>query len=184
MDRRQQKTRMAIFSAFITLLNKKQFNQITVEEIINLANVGRATFYSHFETKDLLLKEFCQELFSHIFESDIGNENLHSHLFDCDSKSPTFLHLFSHLQKNDNHILELLSCENNSLFLGYFKQSLTNLIENQLYLFNKEKYYNLPKDFFINHVASTFVETVSYWINNGLKQSADEITEYFFIVLN
>ena len=37
MDRRQRKTREAIFSAFTELLSKKDFNQITVGEIINAA---------------------------------------------------------------------------------------------------------------------------------------------------
>ena len=59
MDRRKRKTREAIFSAFVTLLAKKDFSQITVGEIIEKADVGRATFYAHFETKDFLMKEFC-----------------------------------------------------------------------------------------------------------------------------
>ena len=48
MDRRKRKTREAIFSAFVTLLAKKDFSQITVGEIIEKADVGRATFYAHF----------------------------------------------------------------------------------------------------------------------------------------
>ena len=55
MDRRQKKTRDAIFKAFIDLLSKKHYNQVTVGEIIERADVGRATFYAHFETKDYLL---------------------------------------------------------------------------------------------------------------------------------
>ena len=69
MDRRQRKTKLAIFHAFTSLLAQKDYSQITVGEIIEKADVGRATFYAHFETKDYLLKAFCQELFCHIFDT-------------------------------------------------------------------------------------------------------------------
>jgi AcrR family transcriptional regulator len=59
MDRRQRKSRESIFSAFTDLLSEKDFTQITVGEIIERADVGRATFYAHFETKDYLLIELC-----------------------------------------------------------------------------------------------------------------------------
>ena len=71
MDRRQKKTREAIFKAFTELLAKKHFNQITVGEIIERADVGRATFYAHFETKDYLLKELCGELFLRYFKENL-----------------------------------------------------------------------------------------------------------------
>ena len=70
MDRRQRKTREAIFNAFTGLLSQKDYTQITVGEIIDRADIGRATFYAHFETKEILLKEFCRELFCHIFDAE------------------------------------------------------------------------------------------------------------------
>ncbi len=181
MDRRKRKTREAIFKAFISLLSKKSFQQITVEEIINEADVGRATFYAHFETKDFLLKELCNELFCHIFDSISAEKPDHRHIFVCDAPSSVFLHLFNHLQKNDNNILELLSCRNNDLFLRYFKENLIILVKNQLSLFQSEKNSKLPESFLINHIASTFVETLRWWVDNGRKESPEKITEYFLL---
>ncbi len=180
MDRRQRKTREAIFSAFVDILSKKDFNSITVGEIIEKADVGRATFYAHFETKDFLLKELCEELFCHVFDS-LGNHNGHRHIFECEAPDSVFLHLFQHLQKNDNHILDLLSCRNNELFLRYFKTDLQNLVKNQLSQFDYQKSRALPENFRINHIASVFVETVLWWVNNGMRESPETITEYFFL---
>ena len=56
-DRRITKTRKAIYQAFLHLLNQKDYESITVQEIIDLADVGRSTFYSHYESKELLLDE-------------------------------------------------------------------------------------------------------------------------------
>lgn len=44
MDRRQQKTRAAIFEAFTELLAVKSYNKITVQEIIEKPISGAALF--------------------------------------------------------------------------------------------------------------------------------------------
>ena len=183
MDRRQRKTREAIFKAFSELLSKKRFNQITVGEILEQADVGRATFYAHFETKDFLLKELCEELFCHLFDALEHSTERHRHIFDCDAPSSIILHLLQHLQKNDNHILELLACENNELFLQYFKENLLELIKRQSHLFESKKSKTVPLDFWFHHVVATFVETVKWWVNSGGKESPETIYEYFLAVL-
>ena len=183
MDRRQKKTRESIFKAFINLLSKKHYNQITVGEIIEQANVGRATFYSHFETKDYLLKDLCEELFCHIFECANDGELRHKYIFDCNAPDSVILHLFLHLQKNDNNILKLLSCQNNELFLGYFKQNLTKLIKNQLHLFEYKKNADIPEDFWINHVCDTFISTVRWWIENDTNITPETLTNYFMAIV-
>ena len=183
MDRRQRKTREAIFCAFTQLLSEKEFNQITVGEIIDRADVGRATFYSHFETKDFLLNAFCEELFCHIFDTANSEKNDHKHIFDCDGSDSVFLHLFYHLQKNDNNILMLLSSKNNELFLRYFRSNLELLIESQFPLFENYKSKNIPESFWKNHIVSTFVETLKWWIVNGMNEPPEIIIDYFFKVI-
>ena len=181
MDRRQRKSREAIFAALTELLSEKEFAQITVGEIIERADVGRATFYAHFETKDFLLKELCAELFCHVLDAAHGAE--HRHIFDCEAPDSVFLHLLQHLQKNDNHILDLLSSRNNELFLQYFKSNLRQLAASQLPLFAARKSERLPEDFWIDHIASVFAETVRWWVATGLRDSPETVAEYFMLAV-
>ena len=181
MDRRQRKSRQAIFQAFTALLAEKDFSHITVEQIIQKADVGRATFYAHFETKEYLLKELCRELFCHIFDTENDDPHGHRHIFDCDGADSVFLHLVEHLQKNDNNILVLLSSQNNELFLRYFRNNLEILIESHISLFESNQ--NVPESFWKNHIISTFLETLKWWIAGGMQESPEVITDYFFKVV-
>ena len=182
MDRRIRKTRENIFNALKVLLSKKDFNKITVDEIINYADVGRATFYSHFETKDYLLKELCEDLFCHIFDSISDHHTNHNHMFECNPPQSVFLHLFNHFKNDDHNILALIAKQENEIFLFYLKNNLNNLILKEIDNILKIK-KDVPQDFWINHISSTFIETLKWWYKNNLLESSETITNYFINVL-
>ena len=183
MDRRQQKTRMAIFSAFSALLAEKPYNKITVQEIINTANVGRTTFYAHFETKDDLLRALCEELFGHIINSAIDCTDTHGLYSDDSAPESVFCHLLQHLQKSDSNILGLLSCQNSEIFLRHFKNSLNDLVRSQFVERRRMKNAQIPQDFLINHISGSFVEMVLWWIKGRMKQTPEELDGYFRAVI-
>ncbi len=59
VDRRIMRTREALRTALMQLIQEKGFDSVSVEEITDKANLGRATFYLHYKDKeDLLLDEF------------------------------------------------------------------------------------------------------------------------------
>jgi len=61
-DRRVERTQQLIQTAFRSLLEEKGFEALTVQQIIDRANVGRATFYAHYESKDDLFATGFEEL--------------------------------------------------------------------------------------------------------------------------
>lgn len=183
MDRRQKKSREAIFNAFTSLLSEKNYNQISVQEIIDAADVGRTTFYAHFETKDYLLKDLCEELFGHIIDTAMGLPHGHYHYSCGNAADSVFLHLLRHLQENDRHILELLSSQNNDLFLRYFKSNLKKLIVSQYAQKGQFQNSKLPEDYLVNHITSSFVETVSWWLSHNMKESPEQLTAYFLATI-
>ncbi len=54
-DRRIQKTQKLLREALSSLIHEKNYDSIVVKEILDRANVGRSTFYTHFGDKDELL---------------------------------------------------------------------------------------------------------------------------------
>ncbi len=183
MDRRQQKTRAAIFTAFSALLAEKSYSKITVQDIIDAANVGRTTFYAHFETKDDLLKALCEELFGHIISSAADCTHTHGLYSDRNAPESVFCHLLQHLQEDENNILELLSCESSEVFLRYFKDSLNELIQNQFVNQNRKNNMDIPQNFLVNHISGSFVEMVLWWIKGRMKQPPEELDRYFRAVI-
>jgi AcrR family transcriptional regulator len=56
-DRRTERTRLALLSAFVDLVLERGYGALTTSEISRKANVGRSTFYLHFASKEELLQE-------------------------------------------------------------------------------------------------------------------------------
>src|SRR5205807_4575943 len=61
-DRRVQRTRQLLQDALISLMIEKGYEATTVQDIIDRANVGRATFYAHFADKETLLVSRLEDL--------------------------------------------------------------------------------------------------------------------------
>ncbi|MCB0097425.1 MAG: TetR/AcrR family transcriptional regulator, partial [Caldilineaceae bacterium] len=75
-DRRIQKTRRALQDALLTLIVERRYDKITVQDILDRANVGRSTFYAHYRDKDdLLLGDFAgamQHMFAEVRDDATG----------------------------------------------------------------------------------------------------------------
>ena len=174
MDRRQQKTRNAIYEAFTHLLKAKSYSSITVQEIIDEANIGRSTFYSHFETKDELLKALCTEIFEHVFSDELIKEKTHDFSAEASVIDNQITHILYHLHDSRGYIKSILSSESGDLFMRFFKEYLSGVFEHALKCDNTE----IPKEYILNHMVCDFAETVRWWMHNE-NYSPEEISSFF-----
>lgn len=55
-DRQIQRTRLQVITALLELLEHTTYDQLTIQQVCEQANIGRSTFYAHFQGKDDLLR--------------------------------------------------------------------------------------------------------------------------------
>ncbi len=178
MDRRQQKTRKAIFAAFSTLLMKKKYNRITVQDIIDQANIGRSTFYSHFETKDGLLDALCRRIFEHVFSTELSEEQTHDFSKKQDNVRHRLTHVLYHIQDNKADFTAILSCESDALLIYYFSSHLKQVFVDIL----PHLVIVAPDDYLINHLVTSFIEAVKWWLASRKRYTPEQIVDYYMTV--
>jgi AcrR family transcriptional regulator len=64
-DRRILRTRDALGDALVALMKQKNFDDITVQDVLDRAGVGRSTFYVHFSDKDDLFLSDVEDMLGH-----------------------------------------------------------------------------------------------------------------------
>ena len=173
MDRRQRKSRDAIYQAFSNLLRRKRYEQITVQDIIDEADISRSTFYAHFETKDMLLSQMCSDIFDHIFAGELCSYQeqspaLGSHL----------AHILWHLMERRSDVLAIMASDSRTLFLAFFRQRLCTFFAMHLCEFPRD----VTDDFLLNHLVGSFTEAVRWWVDGGMAQSPETVANYYMQV--
>jgi len=77
-DRRTERTRMALMTAFVDLVLTEGYDAVTVERIAKRANVGRSTFYMHYTGKEEILRRSMAHPSSHLANIVGGATSLES----------------------------------------------------------------------------------------------------------
>lgn len=94
-DRRSQRTRRLLHQAVLALMQEKRYDSITVQDIIDRADVGRSTFYAHYQDKEDLVNSHLQEILDDLSQPLVDATPNNRRLL------PT-LALFQHVRENQS----------------------------------------------------------------------------------
>ena len=179
MDRRQQKTRKAVLAAFEELSSRKRYEQITVQDIIDKADIGRSTFYAHFETKDSVLDVICTDLFSHIFEENPGREAGHDFSGTDNTLRDRQTHILFHLMEDQKRYGRLFSGESAELFWEYFRRWFEKALREDIRGKLKTRKLTVPERLYTLLYIGTFIETVKWWFEENCAHTPEQVEKYF-----
>jgi AcrR family transcriptional regulator len=167
-DRRSQRTRHLLSAAFVELMREKGYSAITVSDLIERADIGRSTFYSHYRGKDDL---FVSEL-------DRVIEALSRHIPD-QHEIPYFpsLGLFRHVGKEYELYKALVWTPGIDLLIKHLQKSLSQRIEAGFQKSGKE--FEVPIPILANFLAGSFLTLLKWWLENKMIHSPEEIDAMF-----
>jgi len=171
-DRRIQRTRQLLLNTIVELILEKGYETITVQEIIDRANIGRSTFYFHFKDKEELLLSG----FENLRES---YEGFYRHLAPGQTGWDFSLILFQHAEQNRPLIKALLGKQAGNALLRHMEKNLVALLTNHFRKIWDKKKQTMPLDVFVVFFVSTFMGMLIWWLDHDLPYSAERMNAMF-----
>lgn len=171
-DRRTNRTKKLLRDSLVQIILEKHYDSITVQDIIDRADVGRSTFYLHFRDKeDLLIGDWKR--FLDFFVQHLDWSNL---------KEGRFIPigaLFHHL-KDFHHFYRALV--KSQKIESLFKQGcrfLSENIENELASRFDKSDLRVPPAILANYLAVAIFNHLRWWLDNHMPNSPEEMDEIF-----
>lgn len=191
-DRRIQRTRQALRTALLELIGEKGYDSISVEEITERANVGRATFYLHYKDKeDLLLEQFSEmanekvQLISEIPFSDWlpRQENTRRSRKKEDMPLPPLLMVFQHIYDNSEFYYLLLKSGNSSRIVERIRnistESIVKFVETKMKTDPIPLLFEVPIELFASFFSGALLSSVSWWLEEDMRHSPEQVADMF-----
>lgn len=172
-DRRIARTRKLLSEALISLLFEKEYDGITVQEILDKADVGRSTFYLHFADKDELLSSGLVTLRDEVMKAHqagrTGAEKPPERLIGFS------LFLFKHI--NDHRrIYHALGRHGGEIVRSGIQQMVTDIIRGQAATaFKRKPSSDIPAEVLVYFLASSFLSLMEWWIEQKNPPSPETI---------
>ncbi|WP_134704433.1 TetR/AcrR family transcriptional regulator [Ammoniphilus sp. YIM 78166] len=159
VDRRILKSQEAIKNALIGLMAEKSFNDITIQDIADKANVNRGTIYLHYLDKfDLLDK---------IMEEHINNmRNFCESASEMDFIEST-VHCMEYFESNYLFFSTMLASEGAPYFRSRFLQFNIEEFKNDVDI-TKGKNVGHNEEVLFQFIANAYVGLVEWWLKNGM----------------
>ena len=176
-DRRVQKTQELLRHALFSLIGEKSYDSIVVKDILDRANVGRSTFYTHFSDKDELLVSGMHDMLLSVRKAGPPS-----------SASPYeqiiwfSLTLFEHIDQHRQTSNGKMGTRGRAVVHEHLQEVLGELIAEAIsksFPRRREAGTAVPPDLVACYVASTYVLVLNWWTENKNPLPPKKVNDLF-----
>jgi AcrR family transcriptional regulator len=182
VDRRIQRTRTLLRDALMRLIIRRGYDEITIQDIADEANVARTTFYLHFTDKDDLLFSTMRDVYEELFSSF---EIKDGHPFSGNREEDCHAEDFRHVAEFSEFYRVMLSERGSAAFLMRVRQYLAESVMSKTFkeMMPEGTEARLPEEFLAYAVAGAQIGVIKWWLDKGMEHSPQRMAfflEQFF----
>lgn len=175
-DRRVRRTRTLLHEALFGLIGERDYDRISVREILERANIGRSTFYMHFRDKDDLFASAIQEKLESMRAASPASTPPIERIMGFSRA------VFEHIDANRAAGGARMGRRGRAILHEHFRRVLACWIRDEMARTPQIRACasgGIPMELLGQHIASTFVLVLNWWVDSECGSSPAEADGLF-----
>jgi len=175
-DRRIQRTRQLLHGSLMALIQEKGFEALTVQDIIDRANVGRATFYAHFDSKEDLLASGIENLRSSLKQRQrqtLSTGGSDERLFAFSRE------LFTHANEHRTVFRAMVGKRSGAVVQQLLQKMLVDLVRDEVKATWAGAQSDTPVEAVAQFVGGGLFGLLLWWGNGKMRIAIDDVDSMF-----
>jgi AcrR family transcriptional regulator len=175
MDRRAARTRRALHGALMSLILRKGYEAITVQDIIDEADVGRSTFYAHYAGKEDLLQSGFQTLRAELTEA----QRTARAKVDGSRDEPLgfSLAMFEHAAGYTDVSRALVGGRGGVVAINEIRRILSEIVKKELSGVRHDEM--VPQEVRVQFVVGAFLTVLTWWLERRPQLTPSQVDTIF-----
>ncbi len=171
-DRRTIRTRTLLRDALVSWMLEKEYDTISVQDITDRANLGRATFYLHYKEKDALLISTLDTLHEELVQR-IQRQVQATGL----EEPPPIQLVFEHAAENKDLYKVVLSGAGKMSLLSRTRDTIVALLME--FITAGGQMPQIPVEVTAVYLAGAQMHLIGWWLENDLPYSVEEMVRMY-----
>lgn len=176
-DRRSKRSEQALIDALIELMAVKTYDSISIKEIVEKANVGRSTFYAHYQTKDDLVKSGFERILDGTLQHMILSKDERNLMVDTTmlfQHAQGHYHLFKTLMWGSG--FEILTKDELNILNEKMRQRLSQF-------FPDENKLTIPVNVLSIFLSGNLLILLKWWLDNKMPFPPEKMNDMFQVLV-